>query len=110
VTAGLMKNSYSEIAEFYSRKTGVEHGRMFGSEGLKIGGKVFAMQVKGRLVVKLPAKRVSELAGTAGLRLFDPGHGRAMKEWMEIDAEAGIEWTGLAQESFDYVRKQSRKD
>jgi len=31
----------------------LERGRMFGSVGLKTGGKVFAMLVKGALVVKV---------------------------------------------------------
>lgn len=34
---------------------------MFGSTGLKVGGKVFAILVKGKLVVKLPKERVDAL-------------------------------------------------
>jgi TfoX/Sxy family transcriptional regulator of competence genes len=37
-----MKNTYQKITEHFAGKSGVETGRMFGSEGLKISGKVFA--------------------------------------------------------------------
>lgn len=58
---------------------------MFGSSGLKINGKVFAMLVKGDLVVKLPRESVDELiAGGSGVA-FDPGHGRVMKEWVRVE-------------------------
>jgi len=60
----------------------LERGRMFGSVGLKTGGKVFAMLVRGTLVVKLPAARVDELVTSDAGWPFDPGHGRVMKEWV----------------------------
>ncbi len=34
---------------------------MFGADGLKAGGKVFAMEVKGALVVKLSAARAEAM-------------------------------------------------
>ncbi|MBI2936453.1 MAG: TfoX/Sxy family protein, partial [Chloroflexi bacterium] len=59
--------------------------KMFGSEGLKVGSKVFAVLVKGKLVVKLPAQRVARLvASGVGVR-FDPGMGRVMKEWVALE-------------------------
>ena len=33
----------------------------FGASGLKVGGKIFAMLVRGKLVVKLPQQRVDSL-------------------------------------------------
>jgi TfoX/Sxy family transcriptional regulator of competence genes len=48
---------------------------MFGSSGLKVGGKVFAMSVKNELVVKLPRERVDELVAAGAGSRFDPGHG-----------------------------------
>jgi hypothetical protein len=49
----------------------IAEGRMFGSSGLKVGGKVFAMLVKDRLVVKLPEARVDELIGLGAAIRFD---------------------------------------
>lgn len=41
---------------------------MFGSSGLKVESKVFAMLVKGELVVKLPKHRVDQLVPPARAR------------------------------------------
>lgn len=41
------------------RERGITTSRMFGASGLKVGGKVFALLVKGRLVVKLPRERIT---------------------------------------------------
>jgi TfoX/Sxy family transcriptional regulator of competence genes len=104
-----MKNTYAKIASHYEGKTGIETGKMFGAEGLKISGKVFAMEVKGKLVVKLPAARANECVDTGQARLFDPGHGRLMKEWLEVDANSKLDWLALAEESFAYVKAGSKK-
>jgi TfoX/Sxy family transcriptional regulator of competence genes len=82
---------------------------MFGADGLKISGKVFAMEVKGQLVVKLPAQRATDLVATGDVRLFDPGHGRLMKEWVEVDSNSKLDWLALAQESFAFVKAGSKK-
>jgi len=55
---------------------------MISAVGLKTDGKVFAMTVKGELVVKLPAERVDELIAEGAGSRFDPGHGRLMREWV----------------------------
>jgi TfoX/Sxy family transcriptional regulator of competence genes len=76
---------FAAVRRAFAGAADVSAGRMFGSEGLKRGGKVFAMEVKGKLVVKISAARAAELrdAGLAGA--FDPGHGRAMKQWVAVD-------------------------
>lgn len=57
-------------------------GTGFGSSGLKVGGKIFAMlSSKGKFVVKLPQQRVNALIALGDGERFDPGHGRLMKEW-----------------------------
>jgi TfoX/Sxy family transcriptional regulator of competence genes len=104
-----MRNTYAQIVKHFAGKPGVETGKMFGAEGLKISGKVFAMEVKGKLVVKLLAARASECVATGQARLFDPGHGRLMKEWLEIDADSKLNWLALAEESFAYVKAGGKK-
>ena len=53
--------------------------RKFGSSGLKVHGKIFAMLVRDRLVVKLPRRRVDALVSSEHGERFDPRHdGRLM--------------------------------
>ena len=47
--------------------------RAFGSTSLKTDGKIFAMLVKDRLVVKLDRRRVDELVEAGMGQRFDPG-------------------------------------
>jgi TfoX/Sxy family transcriptional regulator of competence genes len=104
-----MKNSFEKIIQYYQGKAGIEKGRMFGSVGLKAAGKVFAMEVKGRLVVKLPADRVGQISNAGDARLFDPGHGRKMKEWVEVEAASKLDWLALAKESASFVKAGAKK-
>jgi hypothetical protein len=60
-------------------------GRGFGSRGtLKVGGKIFAMSVGGRLVLKLPAARVAVLVEAGDGRPFETSRGPA-REWVSLD-------------------------
>ena len=82
--------------------------RAFGSTSLKTDGKIFAMLVKDRLVVKLPAARVQALVDDGAGERFDPGHGRIQKEWLSV---AGLDADAMAraggQESEAFVAKRS---
>ena len=77
--------------------------RAFGATSLKTDGKIFAMLVKGRLVVKLDRRRVDELVEAGGGRQFDPGHGRLQKEWLDVDSASDDTWLELATESEAFV-------
>lgn len=81
-----------------------EPGRKFGSNGLKVNGKLFAMVTKGRLVVKLPKERVDALVASRAGENFDPGHGRKMKEWISITSSR-LSWVDLAREAHDFVKR-----
>jgi hypothetical protein len=80
----------------------------FGATSLKTNGKIFAMLVKDRLVVKLDRRRVDELVEAGQGRQFDPGHGRLQKEWLDVDSESPDEWLNLATESETFVAKRSQ--
>ena len=77
--------------------------RAFGSTSLKTNGKIFAMLVNGRLVVKLDRRRVDELVASGAGTRFDPGHGRLMKEWLDLDSDSDETWLELATESEAFV-------
>ena len=81
--------------------------RKFGSNGLKVNGKIFAMLVRGKLVVKLPKERVDRLVASRQGEPFDPGHGRLMKEWMVI-LSPSLSWADLAREAHDFVKHAGR--
>ena len=80
--------------------------RAFGATSLKTNGKIFAMLVNGRLVVKLDRRRVDELVASGAGTRFDPGHGRPMKEWLDLDSDSGEKWLDLATESEAFVAKR----
>jgi TfoX/Sxy family transcriptional regulator of competence genes len=95
--------AFGAIAATQRRVPEVEEGRMFGATALKVGGKVFAMLVKGELVVKLPASRAAALGESGKAHPFDPGHGRIMKEWVAIPATDSAAWAKLAAEARTFV-------
>ena len=82
--------------------------RAFGSTSLKTNGKIFAMLVKDRLVVKLDRRRVDELVEAGQGRRFDPGHGRLQKEWLDTDSESPDVWLDLATESEAFVARRDQ--
>jgi hypothetical protein len=77
---------------------------MFSSSNvLSVNGKIFAMLVKGKLVVKLPKQRVDELVAARVGTYFDPGHGRRMKQWISIPA-GKVDWVERASEAYRFVK------
>ena len=80
-------------------------GKGFGSGALKINGKIFAMMSsKGKFVVKLPKPRVDDLVNGSKGERFDPGHGRRMREWLEVSGSEA-DWIALAREARDFVAR-----
>ncbi|GIH18048.1 hypothetical protein [Rugosimonospora africana] len=79
-------------------------GHGFGSSALRYRGKIFAMHVRGELVVKLPRPRVDALvADGAGVR-FDANKGTPMKEWFKLARTSPLDWSALAGEALDFAR------
>ena len=79
-------------------------GKGFGSSGLKVQNKIFAMLVRGDLVVKLPKARVDALVASGDGERYDPRHdGRFMKEWVVLVPTSEVEWLSLAREAMEFV-------
>lgn len=77
--------------------------RRFGSSALKVDGSIFAMLVRGHLVVKLPRERVSQLIQDGRGSSFDAGKGRPMKEWLTVEVLDTDTWLTLAREALGFV-------
>jgi hypothetical protein len=84
-------------------------GHGFGSRGLRVDGKIFAMlSTQDRFVVKLPRARVADLVQRGLADYFSPT-GRPMKEWAAIRA-GRVSWLALAQEAHAFVASAEDND
>ncbi|WP_173923149.1 hypothetical protein [Agromyces sp. Marseille-P2726] len=88
------------VASDLTARPDVGVGRMFGSEGYSVRGKLFAFVANdGRLVVKLPAERIDE-RGLDNMVM----HGRPMREWAAVPYELGAdEWGAITREAHAFV-------
>lgn len=94
---------FDSVIEAMIKARGVTQAKMFGSLGLKFNGKIFAMVVKEKLVVKLPKQRVDAMIAAGNGEYFDPGHGRLMKEWIAVEPASNTSWLGLAKEAKEFI-------
>jgi hypothetical protein len=81
-------------------------GSGFGRSALRWQGRIFAMLVRGRLVVKLPAARVDGLVADGEGTRFDANKGTPMREWLSLDPDSGLAWPPLAREALDFARSR----
>ena len=89
--------------------TQVTEGKGFGSSGqLKVDGRIFAMLVRGNLVLKLPRDRVESLVEEGDGTYFDAGKGKPMREWFVLSPRSTKRWLPLAQEALDFVKEAKR--
>jgi hypothetical protein len=104
-----LEERYDELVGRWADVAGVTppgEAAGFGSGSLRVRGKIFAMFVRGRLVVKLPRARVDGLvAAGEGIR-FDANKGTPMKEWLSLDPTSRLDWTELSGEAFTFVSGQ----
>jgi hypothetical protein len=99
---------FAPVVAAFAKDRRVSQKRMFSSQNvLTVNAKIFAMLVKGKIVVKLPRHRVDELVGARQGSYFDPGHGRLMKEWVTVEAGKG-NWVDLAREAYELVKGAPR--
>lgn len=97
------EEQFESIVKALRSDSRINTSKMFGSSGLKVGGKVFAMLFKGKLVVKLSREQVATLVASGDGEHFDPGHGRKMKEWVVVGPRTGGQWLRLVREAKDFV-------
>jgi TfoX/Sxy family transcriptional regulator of competence genes len=95
------------IIDAFEESKKVATVKKFGSNGLKVNGKLFALFTQGTLVVKLPKERVAALVAARVGKNFDPGHGRLMLEWLTITSTKAS-WVDLAKDAHDFVKGVSR--
>jgi hypothetical protein len=82
-------------------------GGGFGRSAIRFENKIFAMFVRGRLVVKLPRQRVDALIDAGEGDRFDANKGTPMKEWFRLDPESGLPWHPLALETLEFARQRA---
>jgi hypothetical protein len=82
---------FESLCDEYAGVSGVtvpdDGGSGFGSNAIKVNKSIFAMLVNDRLVVKLPAGRVTELISSGDGLSFDAGKGKPMKQWVILTVE-----------------------
>jgi hypothetical protein len=101
---------FGELAELYLAMADVTSGTGFGrNAGLRRDGHIFAMLVRGSLVVKLPRTVASEMVASGRGVPFDPGHGRLMREWVDVSVERADEWPGLIRGAYDFAARRIRR-
>ena len=107
--AGRTDERYEDLVDELVGTAGVNPprgGGGFGRSALRYQGKIFAMLVRGRLVVKLPARRVDALVEAGEGIHFDANKGTPMREWLSLDPGSGQDWLALAGEALDFARSR----
>jgi len=94
---------YAGVPDIVPPGSGSGAGSGFGSRALRYRRKIFAMLVRGQLVVKLPKARVDELVGAAEGVRFDANKGTPMKEWLALAPESALAWRPLADEALAFA-------
>ena len=99
---------YQAVAARYAGKAEAIPSKGFGSNALKVNGKIFASLTKGRLLLKLPEARVDALVKSKKAMRFSTGEGRVKKEWLTVAPNTKREWLALAEEARAYVMAQAK--
>ncbi len=98
------------LAADYLDRAGVDNGSMFGSTGLRAGGKFFAfVGAEGGLIVKVPGARATALVA-AGEATPVRIRRNPSREWINVNAPASEQdsrlWPVLLSEAYEYVSRR----
>jgi hypothetical protein len=110
--AGTATDAERRFEDLVGELTGVpgvtppRDGSGFGRSALRWQGRIFAMLVRGALVLKLPAARVDDLVAVGEGTRFDANKGTPMREWLSLDPDSGLAWLPLAREALDFARSR----
>ncbi|HEX4089954.1 MAG TPA: hypothetical protein VHZ33_14675 [Trebonia sp.] len=85
-------------------------GAGFGRSALRYRGRIFAMHVRGALVVKLPADRVTALVAAGHGAHFDANKGTPMREWLAAADDAPLSWSDLAAEALAFAEDEDEDE
>jgi TfoX/Sxy family transcriptional regulator of competence genes len=100
------ETEFAALSDDFLAEPDVDPGTGFGgSPGLRVDGRIFAMLVRGRLVVKLPARRCRTLCEAGQAEPLAVGK-RVMNEWIEVTAEDRQTWRDLAAEAYAFVGRR----
>jgi hypothetical protein len=94
---------FDDLAADYAGCPGVAVGRVWHHDGLKVDGKIFAMVVRERLVIKVPAPDAAALVEAGDGVAFEPRPGRKMREWVVLEAVDAEVWRPLVAAAYRYV-------
>jgi predicted DNA-binding protein (MmcQ/YjbR family) len=97
---------FDQIVPAYLGKPQVNLGKAFHNDVLKVNDKIFAMVVRGQLVVKVRADQAAALIAAGDAVAFEPRKGRKMKEWIAVDPPRSCTdrgWERLVADAYGYV-------
>jgi hypothetical protein len=102
--ASTCETLFWELAQQQLAEPGVTQSTMMGYPCLRANGAFFACVERstGHLIVKLPARRVSELVAAGQALPFTP-NGRTFREWAAFPAADPAEWRALLDEARNFV-------
>ena len=80
----------------------------FGRSAVRYEGKIFAMFVRGQLVLKLPEQRVSDLVAAGHGIPFDANKGVPYREWFSLAPDDNHDWLKLAAEALEFARANAK--
>lgn len=98
------EEAFALVEKTLLEEPGTAAGTGFGrGPGVTVGGKIAAMLVGGRLVVKLPRERCEAVVVGGNAEPLSMGR-RTMREWVAVGVEREVEWLQLAREALAFVR------
>jgi hypothetical protein len=103
----LPEKYFAQIAETLKLKPGVAEGSWNnGSQARALyqRSEVFAfLSLDGRLVVRLPERRIEQWLVLPGMERFNHGHGTVVRGWLEVSVFLAAQWLALCREALTFV-------